>query len=44
MHLQPGIYHARELLTASDMNLTIDPDIPDNITISARKAMIIKLM
>ena len=44
MHLQPGIYHARELLTASDMNLTIDPDIPDNITIGGRKAMIIKLM
>ncbi len=44
MHLQPGIYHARELLTASDMNLTIDPDVPDNITIGGRKAMIIKLM
>jgi glycosidase len=44
MHLQPGIYHARELLTASDMNLTIDPDVPDNITIGGRKVMIIKLM
>ncbi len=44
MHLQPGTYHAQELLTASKMTLTIDPDIPDNITIGHHKAMIIKLM
>ncbi len=44
MHLKPGIYHARELLTGSEMTLTIDPDIPDNITIGHRNAMIIKLM
>lgn len=44
MHLQPGTYHARELLTATDMNLTIDPDIPDNITIPHHNALIIKLM
>ena len=44
MHLKPGTYHAKELLTASEMTLTIDPDIPDNITIGYRNAMIIKLM
>ncbi len=44
MRLTPGTYHARELLTASDMTLTIDPDIPDSITIGRRNAMIIKLM
>ena len=44
MHLQPGVYHARELLTSSNMLLTIDPDVPDNITIDHRNAMIIKLM
>lgn len=44
MHLNPGTYHAKELLTASKMTLTIDPDIPDNITIGRRNAMIIKLM
>ena len=44
MGLNPGTYHARELLTSSEMTLTIDPDIPDNITIGRRNAMIIKLM
>ena len=44
MNLKPGTYHAKELLTASEMTLTIDPDIPDNITISRRNTMIIKLM
>lgn len=44
MQLNPGTYHAKELLTASKMTLTIDPDIPDNITIGRRNAMIIKLM
>lgn len=44
LHLTPGTYHARELLTASEMTLTIDPDIPDSITIGSRNAMIIKLV
>lgn len=44
MQLKPGTYHTRDLLTASEMTLTIDPDIPDNITIGRRNAMIIKLM
>lgn len=44
MHLNPGTYHARELLSGTDMTLTIDPDIPDSITIGHHNAMIIKLM
>lgn len=44
MHLNPGTYHAKDLITNSKMTLTIDPDIPDNITIGRRNAMIIKLM
>ena len=44
MHLRPGTYHARDLLTSCEMNLTIDPDIPDNLTIGGHKALIIKLM
>ncbi len=44
MHLNPGTYHARELLSGTDKTLTIDPDIPDNITVPQRNALIIKLM
>ncbi|MBQ9585579.1 MAG: alpha-amylase [Muribaculaceae bacterium] len=44
MRMQSGCYNARELLTASDLTLHIDPSQPLELTIPHRNAMIIKLM
>ncbi|MBR5638634.1 MAG: alpha-amylase [Muribaculaceae bacterium] len=44
MHLRPGTYKAHELLTASDMTLTIDANMPVTLTIPHRNAVIIKLL
>lgn len=44
MHMLPGTYHARELLTSHDLTLNISADASLCLTIAPRSAMIIKLM
>lgn len=44
MHMLPGTYHARELLSSHDLTLNISTDAPLCLTIAPRSAMIIKLM
>ena len=44
MHMAPGTYQARELLTKTETKVNIDPLHPFELIISARNVMILKLI